>query len=140
MTHPIYDTYQPDGFSTINSYLFVEKPKELIDFYKKAFYAEELSRTVDEESGTILNCILKIGQSCFMLAQAADNFLGMSTSFYLYVNDVDVMFENVIKAGAQEVFPPRDMDYVDRQGGVMDIAGNYWWISKRLVKGGYEEE
>ena len=140
MPHSIYNTFQPDGFSTVNGYLFTAKPQELIDFYKKAFYAEELSRTVDEETGVIRNCIIKIGHSCIMIAQAAGAFLGMSTSFYLYVNDVDALFENVVSHGAQVVFPPEDMDYGDRQGGVMDIAGNYWWISKRLVKGGYEEE
>lgn len=139
MTHPIYNTFQPEGFSTVNSYLFVAQPQELIDFYKKAFYAEEISRTIAEDSGIIRNCILKIGHSCFMIAQASDSFLGMSTAFYLYVNDVDILFENVVKNGAQVVFPPEDMDYGDRQAGVMDIAGNYWWISKRLVKGSYEE-
>ncbi len=43
----LFDTYKPDGFGTVNSYLFVEKPIELIDFLKKAFYAEEINRSTD---------------------------------------------------------------------------------------------
>ena len=133
----IYQTFRPTGFGTVSSYLFAEDPKGLIDFLKKAFYAEEIDRTVDEETEIIRNCILKIGESCFMLTQAQGNFVGMRTSFYLYNNDPDALQKNAIEHGATEIFPPADMDYGDRQGGVMDPAGNYWWISKRLVEEDY---
>ena len=133
----IYKTFRPQGFGTVSSYLFTEDPKGLIDFLQKAFYAEELDRTVDEETGIIRNAILKIGNSCFMLTQAAGDFMGMKTSFYLFTNDPDALQENAIEHGAVELFPPADMDYGDRQGGVVDPAGNYWWISKRLVEEDY---
>lgn len=135
--NPIYKTFRPQGFGTVSSYLFTEDPKGLIDFLQKAFYAEELDRTVDEETGIIRNAILKIGDSCFMLTQAAGDFMGMKTSFYLFTNDPDALQENAIEHGAVELFPPADMDYGDRQGGVVDPAGNYWWISKRLVEEDY---
>ena len=135
--NPIYKTFRPQGFSTVSAYLFVEKPQEFIDFLKKAFYAEEIDRTVNEESGSIVNCIMKIGESCFMLTQAQGDFIGMRTSFYLYNDDPDALQKNAIAHGATEIFPPADMDYGDRQGGVMDPAGNYWWISKRLVEENY---
>lgn len=133
----IYNTFRPSGFGTVSAYLFTEDPKGLIDFLQKAFYAEEVDRTVDEESGVIRNCILKIGDSCFMLSQAAGDFMGMRTAFYLYTNDPDALQKNALENGATEIFPPADMDYGDRQGGVMDPAGNYWWISKRLVEENY---
>ena len=44
----IYDTYRPEGFGTVNGYLFAENPKELIEFLKKAFYAEEVNRSHPE--------------------------------------------------------------------------------------------
>lgn len=127
----VFKTYRPDGFSTVNAYLMVEKPVDLIEFLKQAFYAEEIQRTTDEND-VITNCIVKIGDSCFMVSQAKNPFLGMKTSFYLYVADVDSMHENAIKHGAVEVFKPWDMEYGDRQSGVIDPSGNYWWISKRL--------
>lgn len=133
----IYNTFRPSGFGTISSYLMTEDPQGLIDFLIKAFYAEEVDRTVDEESGVIRNCIMKIGDSCFMLGQAAGDFVGMRTAFYLYTSDPDALQKNAIENGATEIFPPADMDYGDRQGGVMDPAGNYWWISKRLVEEDY---
>lgn len=136
--NPIYDTFHPSGFSTVNTYIFTANPQALIEFYQKAFYAEEYSRTINEENGEIRNAILKIGHSSIMISQARGQFYAMRTSFYLFVNDVDSLFENAVQHGAEAVFPPDDMDYGDRQGGVIDPAGNYWWISKRLVEGDYE--
>ncbi|NNE75804.1 MAG: VOC family protein, partial [Pricia sp.] len=63
----------------------------------------------------------------------------MRASFYLYVNDVDVVYANAVAQGAESNFPPADMDYEDRQAGIKDPAGNYWWISKRLIEKGYHE-
>lgn len=133
----VFNTYTPEGFSNVNSYLFVSDPLGLIDFLQKAFYAEEISRFVNETNGDLSNVILKIGDSCFMISQARGQFEGMRTAFYLYVEDVDTVYENALAHGAEVVFEPEDMPYEDRQGGVVDPAGNYWWISKRLVKKGY---
>jgi uncharacterized glyoxalase superfamily protein PhnB len=135
----IYNTYRPEGFGTISSYLMVEKPEELIDFLKIAFYAEELNRSMNPKTDEIANVILKIGTSCFMISQARDQFLNMRTTFYLYVDDVDAMHKRAIENGAKEEFEPADMPYEDRQSGVVDPSGNYWWISKRLVEKEYED-
>ena len=131
----IYNTYIPKGFSTVNAYIFSENPLELITFYKHAFYAKENGRT--EKDGIILNCILTIGQSSFMISQARDEFLGMRSSFYLFTDDVDTLHNNALRYGAKSVLDPADMSYNDRQSGVIDPSGNYWWISKRLIEENY---
>lgn len=133
----LYDTYHPDGFHTLNAYLFVQNPKRYIEFLKNAFDAVEKSRTLDDSGTVIRNCILRIGDSSFMLSQASPQFAGMRTSFYLYVSDVDEVYKRALTQGAKSVFAPADMDYGDRQGGIQDLAGNYWWISTRLVKEDY---
>ena len=137
--NPIFETYRPDGFGTVNGYLFVAHPLELIDFLKKAFYAEEINRSIRPENGDISNCILKIGTSCFMISQARGAFMGMRTAFYLYVDDVDAIYKRAIENGATAVFEPENMDFGDRQSGVIDPSGNYWWISKRFDQKGYNE-
>jgi len=135
---PIFNVFTPEGFRNVNSYLFTADPQELINFLKKAFWAEEINHSIGP-NGEIRNCILKIGDSCFMISQARGEFENMRTAFYLYVDDVDSVYQNAIKEGAKENFPPEDMDYEDRQGGIIDPAGNYWFISKRLVEKGYHE-
>ncbi|NNE28824.1 MAG: VOC family protein [Saprospiraceae bacterium] len=133
----VFSTFIPEGFSTLNSYLMVTGAADYIEFLKKAFYAEELNRTVDEENSIVRNCVLKIGKSCFMVGEAKEDFPTMITSFYLFVEDPEKVYRNALKNGATDLFPPTKMDYGDLQGGVVDPAGNYWWISRRLVKEGY---
>ena len=135
----IFETYRPEGFGTVNSYLLVQNPEELIEFLKNAFFAEELNRSVNPGNGDIANCILKIGKSCFMVSQAREQFLNMKTAIYLYVDDVDEMHKRAVENGAKVEFEPADMPYDDRQSGIIDPSGNYWWISKRLTKKGYHE-
>jgi len=134
-----FDTYRPDGFGTVNSYLFVENPLELIDFLTKVFFAEEVHRTLHPTNGDISNSIIKIGTSCIMLSQARGQFLGMNSALYLYVADVDTVHKRAVEYGAEVVFEAADMDYGDRQSGIVDPSGNYWWISNRFAKKGYEE-
>lgn len=135
--HKVFDTYRPEGFGTVNGYLFVENPDELIDFLKKSFYAEEINRSVNPQNGEIANVILKIGSSCFMISQARGQFLNMRAAFYLFVDDVDEIHKRAVENGGKVEFEPADMDYGDRQSGITDPGGNYWWISKRLVNKGY---
>ncbi|MTI22356.1 VOC family protein [Fulvivirga sp. RKSG066] len=130
--HKLYKTHLPEACSTVNTYLFVEKPEEYIKFLVDGLFAEEVGRMTDEKSGEIQNAQIQIGHSRIMISQARGQFLGMKTSMYLYTNDVDHLYENAIKRGAKGEFEPADMDYGDRQAGIKDPAGNYWWISKRL--------
>ena len=135
----IFETYQPEGFGTVNAYLFVENPNELIEFLKKAFYAEEINRSTNPENGDLGNVILNVGNSCFMISQAREQFLNMRGAFYLFVDNVDEIHKRAVKNGAEVDFEPTNMPYEDRQSGIIDPSGNYWWISKRLVNKGYHE-
>lgn len=137
--HPIFNTYLPEGFETVNTYLFVKNPEQLIHFLKSAFYAEEVNRSLNPENGDISNCILKIGTNSVMISQERGKFTNMRTAFYLFVEDVDNVHHQAIQFGAKEEFEPADMPYGDRQSGIIDPSGNYWWLSKRLVKKGYQE-
>lgn len=132
----LFDTYKPKGFSTISPYLMVKNPRSYIAFLQKALFAEVIDITQDE-THEIRNAILQIGESCFMISPANPPFEAASTSFYLYVNDVDSFYKHAIDNGATSIFEPADMPYQDRQAGIQDEEGIYWWISKRLVEKNY---
>ena len=135
----IFNTYKPEGFHTVTPYIMVDKPQVLIDFMKNAFFAKEINRSINPTNGDIANCILQIGDTCFMVSQAREQYTGMRTSFYLYVDDVEAIHKRAIENGAQVEFEPENMPYEDRQSGVIDPCGNYWWISKRLVEKVYQK-
>lgn len=97
--NPIFKTYHPEGFGTVNAYLFSEHPQRLINFLKNAFYAEEINRSLNPNNGDITNCILKIGDTCFMISQARNQYSKMRSAFYLFVNDVDHLHNHAIANG-----------------------------------------
>ena len=51
---------------------------------------------------------------------------------YLYVNDVDAVFEQAVRAGAKVIAPPTDQPYGDRNAHVVDPFGNTWYIATRM--------
>ena len=136
--NPIFKTYLPPNFSSINAYIFAENANKLIEFYTKAFYAVEINRSMNPKDGTVANVILTIGESNFMVSEAKGPFKKMRAAFYLYVNDVDALHKNAIQEGGKVEFEPTDMPYGDRQSGIIDPNGNYRWISKRLSETPYD--
>lgn len=128
----IYKTYLPKGFHNVNAYLFAADPETLISFLKEAFSAEEKNRSINEKTGDISNCIMQLGDSSIMIAQARGKYAEMKTAFYLFVSDVDQVYKKALECGARDEMEPMDMPYGDRQAGVVDPAGNIWWISMRL--------
>ena len=80
----------------------------------------------------------------FPLNKIYDNYLEIKEkeliiSVHLYVENVDAIHKQAIENGAIVYFEPEDMPYNDRQSGIIDPSGNYWWISKRLKQADYEE-
>jgi uncharacterized glyoxalase superfamily protein PhnB len=118
----------PEGYHTVNSYLIVEGAAKLIDFVKKAFDAVEVER-MNGPDNSIGHAAVKIGDSMIMMSDARDNWKPMPSGIYLYVNDVDAIYKCSLEAGAISVMEPADQFYGDRNAGVKDPVGNYWWIA-----------
>lgn len=126
----------PPGFATITPYIFADGAPSFCRFLVDGLGAVEVSRHMDGER--IANAQFQIGNCMVMVSEAGRGFDAMPASYYLYVDDADAAQQRAIEAGAEEVSPVRDQSYGDRQGGVRDPHGNYWWISQRLTEGGYD--
>ena len=126
----------PPGFATITPYIFADDAPSFCRFLVQGLGAEEVSRDLDGDR--IANAQFRLGNAMVMVSEAGRGFAAMPASYYLYVDDADAAQQRAIAAGATEVSPVRDQSYGDRQGGVRDPHGNYWWISQRLVDGGYD--
>lgn len=125
----------PPGFATVTPYIFADDAPAFCRFLVDGLGAEEISRDMDGDR--IANAQFRLGNCMLMVSEAGRGFAAMPASYYLYVDDADSSQHRAIAAGATEVSPVRDQPYGDRQGGVRDLHGNYWWISQRLVDGGY---
>jgi uncharacterized glyoxalase superfamily protein PhnB len=118
----------PDGFHSVTPYLVVHGATELIPFLKQAFKAVEHHRATHPDD-SIMYAQLQIGDSFVMLSEARDEFKPMPGMLYLYVDDVDLVYQRALQAGATSLREPTDEFYGDRSGMVQDMCGNHWQIA-----------
>jgi PhnB protein len=130
----------PPGYHTVTPSLVVRNAAGAIDFYKKAFGAQELMRMTSPD-GTVGHAEIKIGDSTIFLSDEMPNMphkspqtLGGTTSgLYLYVEDVDKAFQRAVDAGGKVTMPVSDMFWGDRYGQVADPFGYIWGLSTRKL-------
>ena len=125
----------PEGFHTATPFLIVPDGAAAIDFYKRAFGAIETARHTDP-GGKIMYAEVQIGDSRIMMGEHKE--VGAVTpealppvSIYLYVEDVDALFDRAAAAGAKVLYPVRNQFYGNREGGLADPFGIVWWIATR---------
>jgi PhnB protein len=108
----------PDGYTTATPVLNIKGASDAIEFYKKAFGAEELYRMPDPK-GNIMHAEIKIGNSRLMISEAMMNPPTQSSTF-LYVEDCDAVAKRAIAAGATVIMPLADQFWGDRYGVLGD--------------------
>jgi PhnB protein len=126
--------------------LIVNGAANALNFYKRAFDAEELMRVADP-SGKVGHAEIKIGNSPIMLAdefpemgyRGPQSLGGSPVSILLYVEDVDAQFNRAVAAGAKVRKPVADQFYGDRSGTLEDPFGHIWTIATHKVDLTFEE-
>jgi PhnB protein len=129
----------PEGFHTLTPYLAVENAADAIEYYKKAFGAEEKFR-MDAPGGKIGHAELQIGDSLIMLSDPfpqsstkTPSELGATTgSVFMYVEDVDAVVKQAIDAGATVTMEVADQFWGDRFGTITDPFGHMWSIATHI--------
>jgi uncharacterized glyoxalase superfamily protein PhnB len=136
-----------EGYQTVTPALTVRNAAEAIEFYKKAFDAEEIMRMPGPDGKSIMHAEIRVGNSRIMLAdeapsmgcQAPVTVGGPSGSLYVYVADVDAAFKRAVAAGAKVLVPVTDMFYGDRFGSVEDPSGHRWGLATHVEDPAPEE-
>jgi PhnB protein len=124
----------PDGYHSITPHLTVRGARRAIDFYRRAFGAEELGRMQGPDGKTVMHAELKIGDSRFFLGdevpgmdcRSPETLGGSPSGIYLYVRNVDEAFQTAVDAGATVKRPVEDMFWGDRTGSILDPFGYVW--------------
>jgi len=126
----------PEGYHTISPNLVVHDADRAIDFYKRAFGAQEVFR-MNFPNGKVVHAELKIGDSMLMLGdempggkcRAPQSLGGSPVNIFLYVEDVDRVFKQAVDAGAKVDMPVADMFWGDRFGSLVDPFGHSWSLA-----------
>jgi len=112
---------------------------DAIEFYKRAFGAEEMIR-IPTDDNKILHAALMINGAMVMLTDENRRYGALSPKalngtpvvLHLNVPDVDAFVERAVAAGAKIVMPVQDMFWGDRYGQIEDPHGHRWSIATHL--------
>jgi PhnB protein len=127
----------PPGYQTITPYLVLSDAAGAIEYYKRAFNATEIARMAGP-GGKISHAELRIGDSIFMLSdemmgnKSPKALGGSPVSLFLYVDDVDTVFNQAVNAGGKPDMPPADMFWGDRFGKLTDPFGHEWALATHV--------
>lgn len=127
----------PSGYHTVTPYLVVSDGNRALEYYEQAFGATGVNR-MDGPGGKIMHAEFKIGDSMVMLSdemgpnKSPQSLGGSPVSMFLYVEDVDSVFNKAVSAGAKPDMPPQDMFWGDRFGKLTDPFGHNWALATHI--------
>ncbi|KAH9305071.1 hypothetical protein KI387_009475 [Taxus chinensis] len=134
-------------FTVLRPHLIVEAPKaaEAIQFYKRAFGAEEgfkslhPKRKADQELPLILHALLKFGAAEVIVCDETDDGVegvkspvslkGTTAILHLETDDVESAFKKAVQAGAIAVHKISKRTSGQVHGEVKDPYGFVWTLS-----------
>ena len=129
----------PRGYHTVTPSIMVAGAAKAIEFYKKAFGAEEVMR-FPGPGGKLMHAEIKVGDSVIMLgdempehgARGPKLIGGTPVSFFVYGDNVDAAWKRARDAGAKEIMPLQDQFWGDRAGCLEDPFGHHWWLAQHV--------
>lgn len=128
-------------------HLVVDDAAAALDFYVKAFGAEEMVRLPGPGGKLIHACMQLNGSMVFLNDDFPEFNDGKSTTppalggtpvtIHLHGEDVDGRFQRAIDAGATVVNPLEDQFWGDRYGVVRDPFGHHWSLAETVKEVDY---
>ena len=124
----------PEGMHTITAQLAIDGCDKAIDWYKKAFGAELLSRAPDPSGKKVWHASMKIGNSVFFVNDVFPEMGGtvQTASLWLYADNIDSWWKRAVEAGGKPTMPMADMFWGDRLGQLVDPFGNKWNLAQHI--------
>ena len=134
MTAPV-----PEGYPRVTPYLVLDGASDAIDFYTEVLGFSERMRMPGPD-GRIGHAELRLGDSVLMLAdenpemgaRGPRSVGGTPVTIFVYVDDVDGVFERAVQAGAKQLEAVEDRFYGDRSGQLEDPFGHRWSLATHI--------
>ena len=128
----------PSGGITPHLTIRDNRAAEAIDFYTRAFGAEELGRHMADDGKRVMHSHLSLNGGSLMLNDDFPEYGGAanppgSVTLHLQVSDADAAWNRALEAGGQEKMPLADQFWGDRYGQLTDPFGFTWSIGAPAV-------
>ena len=131
----------PEGLHTVTPHLVIDGAARAIEWYKKAFGAEQRGESALGPDGKVMHAEVRIGNSVIYLndvmmgAKDPKACGGSPVSLWVYVPDCDAVFNRAVAAGGANTSGPMgkmsDQFWGDRAGTLTDPFGYQWTIATR---------
>ena len=133
----------PPGHEGLIAHLIVDDAAGAIEFYKKAFGAEEIMRCPTPDGKKIMHAELTIGGRPIYLADDFPEYCGGQArtpkalgaspfNIHQFVVDCDATIKRAEDAGASVTMAPADMFWGDRYATVDDPYGHRWAFATHI--------
>lgn len=128
----------PPGFHRVTAHLVIRGAAQAMEFYRKAFGAEEVMRMPGPDGKSVMYGEMTLGDSRIMVGDECEpmqhwvspsKLNGTSVGLHLYVADCDTVYAKAVAAGCKPMMPLTDMFWGDRYGSVVDPFGHVWSIA-----------
>ena len=122
----------------------VDDAKAALDFYCRVLGATERMR-MPMQNGKIAHAEIAIGDSVIMLADEAPemgarspkSIGGTPSMLYVYVEDVDRVFDQAVHSGSTVLNSVQNKFYGDRSGTLKGPFGHVWTVATHVEHEGY---
>jgi PhnB protein len=130
----------PDTYPRVTPHLTIDGAADALAFYTGALGATERMRTAMPD-GTVAHAEIQFGESVVMIGDAnlptdtdpSPRALGGSpVSLFVYVEDVDDVYQRALKENATSVSEPEDHFYGDRVATIDDPYGHRWNLATHI--------
>ncbi|MGE0232431.1 MAG: VOC family protein [Flavobacteriaceae bacterium] len=124
------------GVHSLSPHLVCRDAGKAMEFYARAFGAEEMIRVEGPDGRLMHGCVRINGSSVMLVDEAPEwNLLGPGAlkgtpvTIHLIVDDADDLARRATEAGAKTVMSIDDMFWGDRYGVIEDRFGHRWAIA-----------
>ena len=140
----------PEHLGTLTPRLVVSDGAAAIEFYARAFGAEQRGERFTGPGGELIHAELRIGDSFVMITEESFDDESRAVSpqsaggavtaiMATYWEDVDAAWDRALAAGAEVIYPLADQFYGERGGRLRDPFGHQWMLSSRIEELSHEE-
>ena len=116
----------PEHYLPIMPYLIIPKAKAFVVFMKTVFDAQE-QLVIDRTETLIMHGELRIHDAVIMFADATEQFKERPAGMFIYVKEVDAIYNKALANGATMLMSPVRQEY-GYTAGFQDAWNNQWWI------------
>ena len=116
----------PAQYLPVMPYLILDKAVSFLNFMKAVFAASE-QMVVPGEGHSIVHGELKIHDAVIMFASSTDQWKQKTGAMFIYVSNVDTVYNDALHHGAKMLEAPVKRDY-GYTAGFEDPFGNNWYV------------